>query len=142
MAQSVGGRIDSGFAPVFDVELQPAIAARQARFMVHDALVDQVSGPFLSDAVLATSELVTNAEQYAPGAIRLTMHRQPGSRRIRIGVADTSPELPLQDRTGAMLDPSSGRGLRIVDMIASEWGVTPVERGKQVWFEMVRGHHS
>jgi hypothetical protein len=143
VSQSLGGRIDSSFASVFDVELQTAIAARQARFMVHDALVSDVSGPFLNDAVLATSELVTNAEQYAPGPIRLAMYRQSAAGgRIRIGVSDTSPELPLQDRTGQMLDPGSGRGLRIVDMIASEWGVTRLDGGKQVWFEMVRGHHS
>lgn len=141
MSQTIGGGVDGSYTLVFDTELQPAIAAREARFKVHDALVQQASGPFLSDAVLATSELVTNAERYAPGPIRLTMHLDPASRRIRVGVIDTSRHLPRQDRSPGLLDPGAGRGLRIVDMIASAWGVNPLTEGKEVWFEMVPGLH-
>jgi hypothetical protein len=126
----------------FEAELGPGDAARQARFMVHDHLVSEVSGPFLSDVLLATSELVTNAERYAPGPIRVCMEREPASHRIRVVVSDTNPQLPRRDLDGEVLDPAAGRGLRIVDMISSRWGVARTSSGKDVWFETAPGHHS
>ena len=109
---------------------------------MHDVLAGAVTAPFLSDTLLATSELVTNALVYAPGPCRLKMLREDGSNHIRIGIIDTSTVVPHQGEDRGVLDPSSGRGLRIVDMVASTWGVTPLEDGKEVWFEMVPGHHS
>jgi hypothetical protein len=129
------------FHGVLDVELDPEVAPRQARWSVHDVLAGTVTAPFLCDVLLATSEVVTNALQYAPGPYRLSMHRDDTSKRIRIGVSDASTVVPRR-ADGDVLDPNAGRGLRIVDMVSSEWGVALRDDGKEVWFEMVPGHHS
>jgi hypothetical protein len=130
-----------GLHVALDVELDPEVAPRQARWLVHDVLAGTVTAPFLSDVLLATSELVTNALQFAPGPYRLMMQRDEASKRIRIGVTDASMTVPRR-ADGDILDPNAGRGLRIVDMVASEWGVALRDDGKEVWFEMVPGHHS
>jgi hypothetical protein len=51
-----------------------------------------------------------------------------------IGVSDRSSDLPQQQpRTWRA---EGGRGLRLVDLVALEWGVAPVAGGKQVWFRL------
>jgi hypothetical protein len=133
----------AGSVTVLDVELDPDIAPRQARWLLHDVLAGEFNVPFLNDVLLATSEVVTNALLYAPGPYRLTVRRDERSTRLRIGVSDGSAEVPLPAARGSALDLSAGRGLRIVDMVSSDWGVTVNEggaAGKEVWFEMVSGH--
>jgi hypothetical protein len=43
----------------------------------------------------------------------------------------TLPEAPAPEP-----DSTSGRGLRIVDHLADDWGITATTRGKTVWFEI------
>jgi hypothetical protein len=31
---------------------------------------------------------------------------------------------------------TAGRGLQLVESLSSSWGVTPLEHGKRVWFEV------
>ena len=49
------------------------------------------------------------------------------------GPGRTRPQMrtPLQEDT-------SGRGLWLVDKLATGWGVEPVPEGKRVWFELTR----
>jgi hypothetical protein len=54
---------------------------------------------------------------------------------VRVEVDDESPEFPVL----AQPDDASalhGRGLVLVDALASDWGTRPNERGKTVWFEL------
>ena len=54
---------------------------------------------------------------------------------IRVAVRDTSPEVPVR-RLGR-LDDVSGRGVVIVEQLASAWGVERDRNGgKRVWFEV------
>jgi hypothetical protein len=56
-------------------------------------------------------------------------------RAIRVAVGDVSPELPVR-RLGR-LDDVSGRGVIIVEQLASAWGVERERNGsKRVWFEV------
>ena len=86
----------------------------------------------VSDAELLTSELVTNAVLHARGDVTVTVAVAEGV--AEIGVSDRSSDLPEQ-RPGTWRA-EGGRGLRLVDLVALEWGVAPVAGGKQIWFRL------
>ena len=52
------------------------------------------------------------------------------------GIAEGRERIPerIDPEPGALR--ASGRGLFLVDTLASRWGVRPSEEGKQVWFEL------
>jgi anti-sigma regulatory factor (Ser/Thr protein kinase) len=86
------------------------------------------------DAVsLCVSELVTNALDHAPPPYELRVARECG--RLRVEVADASARPPVL----RPLSPSArrGRGIFIVERIATQWGVEPTNVGKKVWAEFV-----
>jgi anti-sigma regulatory factor (Ser/Thr protein kinase) len=93
--------------------------------------------PVLDDALLLTSELVTNAVRHGAGEI--TCRLWPGREVVRLEVSDASPVVPHAVERGLVAD--SGRGLHIVDTLASRWGAVPDQRaaGKTVWFELDTG---
>ena len=72
------------------------------------------SAATVRDAVLAISEMVTNAVRYAPGACTLAIHLD--ERRIDIRVTDTSRTVP-EART-ARYDGSGGFGLHLLRALA------------------------
>jgi hypothetical protein len=51
-----------------------------------------------------------------------------------VEVSDGSHELPRPRRVGP--DAEGGRGLALVDALASDWGTTTTDDGKIVWFEL------
>jgi len=82
---------------------------------------------------LVVSELVTNAVRYGNAPIELAIHAQAD--RVRVEVTDASPVPPALRIAppGAI----SGRGLALVDSIASSWGMAAVPgHGKVVWAEV------
>lgn len=89
-------------------------------------------GSFRTNAVLLTSELVTNAVIHARTWFEISV--RTGGRYIRVEVADTNEVIPQIPEI--MTSAEHGRGLRIVDGIASSWGVEPGHPGKTVWFEL------
>jgi anti-sigma regulatory factor (Ser/Thr protein kinase) len=88
----------------------------------------------VADTQLLVSETVTNAIRHGRPPIELTLH---ASRRgLRVEVLDTSSAtLQLSLRVAALDE--HGRGLMLVDLLASGWGTErgPTD-GKVVWFEM------
>ena len=92
--------------------------------------------PMLDDALILTSELVTNAVRHGRPAVTLAVQLEPSA--LIVVVTDTGPELPpLVPRTPHP-DSPTGRGLVIVDALATRWGVTPQpgSTGKAVWFAL------
>jgi anti-sigma regulatory factor (Ser/Thr protein kinase) len=84
-------------------------------------------------AVLLVSELVTNAVRHAGST--LTVAVAIGRAAVRVEVRDRSPRLPaLRESTGG--DDEWGRGLVLVDALASRWGAERLPSGKRVWFEL------
>lgn len=83
-------------------------------------------------AELLVSEVVTNAVRHAGtgGTVELRRTEQG----IRIDVADHGSGVPVRRTPGP--DEIAGRGLGIVDTLASRWGVEELEDGKVVWFEL------
>ena len=88
----------------------------------------------VSTAALLASELITNALRHGSGCITLMVTR--ASRHVRVDVADESPLEPTPRR--ARVDDENGRGLLIVESLASDWGMKalPQGGGKAVWFKL------
>jgi hypothetical protein len=53
---------------------------------------------------------------------------------VTVEVLDESSSVPVL--ATSRNDPRSGRGLVIVDALASRWGYRPSQSGKSVWFTL------
>jgi anti-sigma regulatory factor (Ser/Thr protein kinase) len=98
-----------------------------------DALVD--------DAVLLTSELVTNAVLHAGTAVQVTCRLlgDGPDRSLEIAVLDRCPDQlrpDLPHTAGEAAERTNGRGLQLPSELASAWGVTYARDAKAVWFRM------
>jgi anti-sigma regulatory factor (Ser/Thr protein kinase) len=97
---------------------------------------DGLPQELLADAEIMVSELVTNALQY--GRPQITLHLRSDPPGVGIGVADDGPPLGPGPRGHPEPSEPRGRGLMIVDALASTWGVTAHDPlpGKTVWFQL------
>jgi hypothetical protein len=97
--------------------------------------VDRLSG-VPGDAVdvarLLVSELVTNAVLHARTELTLSLDRKESV--VRVQVEDHNPRLPVLRTHGN--EAGTGRGLRVLDKMASSWGSYNIGDGKVVWFEI------
>jgi anti-sigma regulatory factor (Ser/Thr protein kinase) len=93
-------------------------------------------GELRSDASLLASELVTNGVRYGRPEIRLRL--QIEADRLRIEVQDGGGPMPQWVAPGTPSGQPRGRGLVIVNHLASSWGVAETDPpgGKSVWFEL------
>ncbi|WP_329023897.1 SpoIIE family protein phosphatase [Streptomyces sp. NBC_00690] len=109
-----------------------------ARAFVRDTLQGWGHSEVVDDAVVLTSELVTNAIIHAGTAADVLCLRTEDS--VRVEVADRYPEreVPIQSATRALgnLDSENGRGLLLCSALASRWGVEYTPTHKQVWFQL------
>jgi anti-sigma regulatory factor (Ser/Thr protein kinase) len=83
-------------------------------------------------ACLLVSELLTNAVRHACPPLGLRLRQAGGE--LSVEVCDGSPLLPQARMAGA--DEESGRGLLLVDQLATAWGTLPTAEGKAVWFSL------
>ncbi|MFJ2650720.1 SpoIIE family protein phosphatase [Streptomyces sp. NPDC087420] len=109
-----------------------------ARAFVRDTLQGWGYSDVVDDAVVLTSELVTNAVVHAgTSADVLCLRTEDG---VRVEVADRYPEreVPIQGTGHAFASPDSenGRGLLLCAALASRWGVEYTPTYKQVWFQL------
>jgi anti-sigma regulatory factor (Ser/Thr protein kinase) len=105
----------------------------EARRIVRSAL-REAPDEIVEAVELLTSELITNAIIHGSSEPELILEVDAGS--VRVEVQDRDPRLNLQ---ALQVEPSSehGRGLAIVDALASSWGIEPQGPGKVVWFQMI-----
>ena len=109
-----------------------------ARRAVEESLAKAVSPTVLNDAKLLVSELVTNCLQHADlepdDSIGLSVQVDEGSGVIRVSVSNPGPGF---DPSNAVPRSSAlgGRGLHLVEQIASRWGRTR-DGTAAVWFEL------
>jgi anti-sigma regulatory factor (Ser/Thr protein kinase) len=109
------------------------VSVSRARHLVRDLLdAHGVAGDELASALLAVSEIVTNAVIHAGTDVHVAA--ELAGARLRVSVSDRSPELP--ERRDPELQSPSGRGLRLVEAVADRWGVERAGDGKTVWFEL------
>jgi anti-sigma regulatory factor (Ser/Thr protein kinase) len=111
----------------------PVENAGEARYLVRSRLGD-ASAETLEIAELLVSELVSNAILHGEGIPMLIAEVKDGS--LHVEVFDSEPTLTLSPLP---LDRSRerGRGLAIVDALATAWGVEGRHEGKAVWFDLV-----
>ncbi|MFE0192650.1 SpoIIE family protein phosphatase [Streptomyces sp. NPDC059008] len=109
-----------------------------ARAFVRDTLQGWGCADIVDDAVVLTSELVTNAVVHAGTAADVLCLRTDGG--VRISVADRYPEreIPLQNAGQVIVHPDreGGRGLLLCGALASRWGVEYTAAQKHVWFQL------
>ncbi|MFE0331014.1 SpoIIE family protein phosphatase [Streptomyces sp. NPDC003753] len=109
-----------------------------ARSFVRDTLQGWGFADIVDDAVVLTSELVTNAVVHAGTAADVLCLRSDDG--VRIEVADRYPEreIPLQSTAVDMGSPDreGGRGLQLCAALAGRWGVEYTPTHKQVWFQL------
>jgi anti-sigma regulatory factor (Ser/Thr protein kinase) len=104
-----------------------------ARRYVRDLLADAgVSDSFAYPAVLATSELVTNAVLHAGTRVDLCVEITDGT--LRVEVVDYGDGCPVYSRVAS--DADRGRGLMVVSRVATRWGVDLESDRKSIWFEL------
>jgi anti-sigma regulatory factor (Ser/Thr protein kinase) len=111
-----------------------------ARVFVQETVAgwgDQVDDQRMRDLVLMASELFTNAILHGVGDVEVSVGLTPLSVRLTVsdqGTHELSRTLPPPQVEGV-----SGRGLRIVDRLASAWGSGRDHRGGTlVWLEVPR----
>jgi anti-sigma regulatory factor (Ser/Thr protein kinase) len=118
------------------LDLLPTTAAAGAgRRFVRERLVGLMASDELDTVELLTSEVVTNAVVHAGTTSELQL--VVWDDRVRVEVVDGGGGMPAK-RTDLPLTADSGRGLQIVDSLASDWGVEMGTQGKRVWFEVAR----
>jgi anti-sigma regulatory factor (Ser/Thr protein kinase) len=117
------------------VHLEPSGSApAQARRVVRKVLNHIVPEDVSHTAELLVSELVTNAITHGTGMVTLAIDCSDHS--LSVTVSDDEPTEPeLQPERLMAL---GGRGLRMIESLASSWGVKPREDGpgKDVWFRL------
>ncbi len=109
----------------------PAIARR---FVNEHA--SNLASELKNDAELLVSEVVTNAVVHGRPAITLHVSTDPPG--IGVAVRDFGDTLPPTAPAPVAPGATHGRGLMIVEALASTWGVIPNDPppGKTVWFRL------
>ncbi|MGW1431720.1 SpoIIE family protein phosphatase [Streptomyces sp. NPDC002431] len=106
-----------------------------ARSIVRQALTDWDMAELADDAELVTGELLVNVLLHTEGGAVLTLEVLPEPvRRVRLSVQDRSSAWPRRRSPGETA--TSGRGLLLLDAVASRWGIEPRGEGKAVWCEI------
>jgi anti-sigma regulatory factor (Ser/Thr protein kinase) len=133
MSQGNDGR--DGSSPwSMDLRGTTAPALVQVRRWASRTLTE-VGDAHLGDVLLVATELVTNAYDHGDGPLQVRMSYTARPCRVRIEVDDNSLEHPA---ITPPLATGGGRGMHIVDKLASAWGVRepPASSGKTVWAEV------
>ncbi len=119
------------------LELSPDPASpRAARQFVARILADAGVDPLtIEDAALLATELVTNSVIHANTDLTLEVSAEAGAVHIAVTDADSGqPVLRRQNKSA-----TTGRGLYLVDRVATEWGVVYGENRKTVRFSLATG---
>jgi serine phosphatase RsbU (regulator of sigma subunit) len=98
-----------------------------------DAAAD---GGLVDDAVLLTSELVTNAVVHAGTQVQVTCKLAAGA--VEVVVRDSHPArmVPGAPDDAVPAERTGGRGLLLPSALAAAWGVSYGTDAKAVWFRM------
>jgi serine/threonine-protein kinase RsbW len=89
------------------------------------------------EAVLLVSELTTNALEHTAtgdaGSFQVTVYQ--GEVALLIAVKDDgSDKIPFPSPADTLAE--DGRGLGLVELIASRWGLCSDQHGRTIWFEL------
>lgn len=105
---------------------------RAARALAADVLAESRYAGDVDTVLLLVSELATNAVRHAATAFEL--HLSVEGSEVLVTVVDHDRTHPPRLRDPAPHE-TSGRGLQIVDQLATSWGSQPMAGdSKGVWF--------
>lgn len=118
-------------AVVLSADMAAARAGRRHLAAVCRGL--QVRPEIVDVALVLVSELVTNAVIHGLSNPRLSVEASAsGALHVEVGDDDSRYPVVRGHDNGSL----SGRGLRLLEDLASRWGVRPDPPGKVVWFEL------
>ncbi|MFD4696664.1 ATP-binding protein [Streptomyces niveus] len=110
-------------------------AARAFTREVIDAADAAIDRSALDDVLLCVSELATNAVRHGvPVGGALLVKVGADEHRVRVECHDANRRRPRLRHPAD--DDQTGRGLLLVEAIASRWGTDERPFGKYVWFEL------
>ncbi|MFJ1998667.1 ATP-binding SpoIIE family protein phosphatase [Streptomyces asiaticus] len=111
---------------------------RATRAFMRDNLRSWGRDAMTDDLELMASEVVTNALIHADSDVELRLREYPDHVRLEVRDSDVSPPVPssLSTVEEENAQAEHGRGLIIVDGLATAWGSSPSGRGKTVWLEL------
>jgi anti-sigma regulatory factor (Ser/Thr protein kinase) len=109
---------------------------RNARLVVAKVLGE--AHPCIDEAVLLASETATNAVRHTDsgllgGGFALTVEHTDVWARVTVR-DDGSPRTPCLCPRGPTAE--SGRGVKMLDLLAFRWGLRREKRRNEVWFEV------
>ncbi|MFC0862875.1 ATP-binding protein [Sphaerimonospora cavernae] len=111
-----------------------------AREWARGLLGERVAAPVLDDVVLLLSEVVTNAVAHSEsgraedGRVTVRMACDAGGVHVEVrdgGSATSTPAVRVPDAAD-----DGGRGLWLVDLLATAWGARQDGTGGSVWFRV------
>jgi serine/threonine-protein kinase RsbW len=115
-----------------------ASAVSQARRFVADVLGDGFPGR--DDVLLLVSEIAANAVRHSAsgdgGEFEVAVSVAGDLVRVEVGDQGGTSEPQLTGEVAAPDTLTGGRGLRIVDALATRWGHAGDGVGRVVWFEV------
>lgn len=107
-------------------------STRAARAFVAEHLRSWDLDDAIDDSTLLVSELVTNAILHARSPVDLVVRKVRSA--VRVEVFDDRNGVPQPVHPDHEDD--AGRGLGLVQAVATRWGVDDVDQGKTTWFEI------
>lgn len=113
-------------------ELEPQVgAARRARDLITEACARWDRPELVGPACIVVTEMVNNVVAHArtPMTVLLAAHDDGMS----VAVRDSSPVVPTYDGLPVAPTAYGGRGMLLIDSVASRWGSLVLLDGKVVW---------
>lgn len=109
------------------------------RRFVEQEVRERGGAEVLHDAAVIAAELLANARQHGVPPVQVCVRGSEG--HIRIEVCDGSSRGPV--RLTPSVENMTGRGLALVEALATRWGVTALPEGrKSVWAQLTPAHLS
>ncbi|HWB67816.1 MAG TPA: SpoIIE family protein phosphatase [Mycobacteriales bacterium] len=133
---SAAGGIDWRPDEMFRLAETPEAVTAARRFVVERATANGAEA-LSADAAMVAAELLANARQHGLPPVVVRTHAEPGL--VRIEVQDANPHPPI--RPTPSLSNMTGRGIVLVEAVASDWGTRREPGGgKTVWAELRSDH--
>ena len=113
-----------------------------ARKWAREVLTGRIAAPVLNDVLLLLSEVVTNAVTHSDsgrtpdGQVMVRVTHSPGDIHVEVtdgGSATSTPTVRMPES-----DEDGGRGLWLVDLLATAWGSHRGEATGSVWFQVAK----
>ncbi|WP_433364794.1 ATP-binding protein [Streptosporangium sp. CA-115845] len=112
----------------------------EVRAWARELLTGRVAAPALDDVLLLLSELAANAVAHSDSGRakdgRLTVYLARTTTMVHAQVTDDGSVTSAPAVRVPEADDDGGRGLWLVDLLATEWGFQHDGPGRSVWFQL------